>query len=225
VAHQSLEAARAYLQVTEEAVERVGVSDFASTAFRVEVFRERAAARKAVVSQEAEAAEASAQIAALDTLSRNIQEQLDQAERRFAGGRVSAPIAGIIPTKPARDGQSLVAGSPIAEIRDPTDIYIYWYFPNDRLRDPEVGNEVAVLFGHRRMNGKVTDILPLSDVVGGMQAPVFQERTVSQVARIRVDPGVELPPLNSRVVVHMHYTVFTARIADMLIWLFGLDHA
>ena len=97
---------------------------------------------------------------------------------------------------------------PLLELRDALDI------PDDRpLRD------------FRRMNGKVTDILPLSDVVGGMQAPVFRERTVSQVARIRVDPGVELPPLNSRVVVHMHYTVFTARIADMLIWLFGLDHA
>ena len=66
-------------------------------------------------------------------------------------------------------GQSLVAGTPIAEILDPTDIFVDWYIPNERLIDPEVGNEVFVLFGNRRISGKIAQILPVSGVYAGTQ--------------------------------------------------------
>ena len=92
----------------------------ATMTFRLEMFRERAAARKAVVSQEAEVAEATAQLASLDEFIHQLRARLDEVERNFAGGRVFAPIAGIISTGLARVGQSLVAGTPIAEILDPT---------------------------------------------------------------------------------------------------------
>ena len=42
------------------------------------------------------------------------------------------------------------------------------------------------------------------------------------IARIRFDEGAPMPALNSTVYVHMYYTFFTARIAEWLIWLFGL---
>jgi len=44
-----------------------------------------------------------------------------------ARGHVFAPIAGIVSTGLAHVGQSLVAGTPIAEILDPTDIFVDWY--------------------------------------------------------------------------------------------------
>ena len=72
-----------------------------------------------------------------------------------------APIAGIVSTGLAHAGQSLVAGTPIAEILDPTDIFVDWYVPNVRLIDPMVGNEVSVLFGNRRIPRK-----DLSDPAG-----------------------------------------------------------
>ena len=46
VAQESLEAARSYLRVTEEAAERIDAMSAATVTFRMEVLRERASARK-----------------------------------------------------------------------------------------------------------------------------------------------------------------------------------
>ena len=45
--------------------------------------------------------------------------------------------------------------------------------------------------------------------------------TATQIARIRFDPDASPPPLNSTVHVHMHYTEFSARVANGLVRLFG----
>ena len=63
VAQESLDSSRAYLRLTEEAVERVDAMSSTSLTFRMDVLRERASARKAVVSQEAEVAESAIQLA------------------------------------------------------------------------------------------------------------------------------------------------------------------
>jgi biotin carboxyl carrier protein len=222
VAQDSLESARLYLQLTEEAVDRIEGSAAASLTFRVNMFRERAAARKAVVSHEAEAAEAAIQIASLNEITQEIRERLEGVERNFAGGRVFAPIAGIVSTNLAHLGQSLVAGTPIAEILDQSDVFVDWYIPNVRLRDPKVGNDVSVLFGNRRISGKIVEILPVSDVYASRQPLVARERAATQIARVRFDPGTVPPALNSTVDVHMHYTDLASRAADGLVSLFGL---
>ena len=63
IARESLDAVRTYLQVTEEAVERIDATATATVTFRMEVLRERASARRAVISQEAEVAESAVQLA------------------------------------------------------------------------------------------------------------------------------------------------------------------
>ena len=136
VAQESLEAVRSYLRVTEEAVERIDAMATGTVTFRMEVLRERASARKAVVSQEAEVAESAIQLASLDEFTHQLQGRLDEVQSHFGRGRVSAPIGGIVSTGLANVGQSLVAGTPIAEILDPTDIFVDWYIPNERLIDP-----------------------------------------------------------------------------------------
>jgi multidrug efflux pump subunit AcrA (membrane-fusion protein) len=223
VARESLDAARSHLRLAEEAVELIANSSAASLNYRIDMSRERALANKAVVSQEAEAAEASTQLAALEEFGRQLGDRLEKVESSFADGRVFAPIAGIVANNPARAGQSLVAGTPIAEILDPTDVFVDWYVPNERLSDPKVGNEVFVLFGNRRILGKIAEILPVSDVYPGAGSLPARERTASQIARIRFSPGAHPPALNSAVDVHMHYTQLGARIASMLVGLFGLD--
>jgi hypothetical protein len=222
VAQESLEAARSYLRLTEEAVVLIEKSSAATMTYRVEIFREHSLARKAVVSQEAEVAEATTQLATLDEFSRKLRERVDEVERHFDGGRVIAPISGYISTNIAHAGQSLVAGSPIAEILDPTDVFVDWYIPNERLVDPEVGNRVLVLFGNWRLSGRIVEILPVSDVHSGTHPLSGRERTATQIARIRFNPGTRSPALNSTVYIHMHYSDFTARIADMLVRLFRL---
>jgi multidrug resistance efflux pump len=223
VARESLDVARSYQRVTEEAVERLATSTVASTAFRVELSRERAAASKALIAQEAEIAETEIQLAKLEAFGRQIREQLENAERNFAGGRVVAPIAGIVATKPARVGQSLVAGSPITEIQDPREIFVDWYIPNQRLLDPAVGFEVTVVLGRWRYHGTISEMLRVSEVYGGTQLGFARERSASQIARVRLSPGTRAPALNSTVQVHMYYTNVAAWVARNLITLFRLE--
>jgi HlyD family secretion protein len=222
VAQDSLETVRSYLRVAEEAVERIGTMSAATVTFRLEVLREHASARKAVVSQEAEVAESAIQLAYLDKFIQQLQGRVDEVERHFGQGRILSPIAGIVSTGLAHVGQSLVAGTPIAEILDPTDIFVDWYIPNERLLDPKVGNEVLVLFGNRRIHGKIAQILPVSAVYAGTQPLIARDRPATQIARIRFDQDALPPALNSTVYVHMHYTGFSARVADVLVRLFGL---
>jgi multidrug resistance efflux pump len=224
VAQDTLEASRAYQLVTQEAVERLGAMTAATVTFRMEVLREYASARKTVISQEAEVAESNIQLASLDQFIQQLRARLDEVEQHFGKGRVVAPIAGIVSTGLAHAGQSLTAGTPIAEILDPTDIFVDWYIPNERLVDPKVGQEVYVVFGNRRIRGTIAEILPVSGVYAGspQQQLLTRDRPATQIARVRFASDTSPPPLNSTVYVHMHYTEFSAWVASMLVRVFGL---
>jgi len=223
VAQESLEAAKNYQRETEEAARLIDTISTASTAFRLEVMRERASARKNVVTQETEIKEATAQLAMLDGLAEKVQTHLTESETAFAGGRLRAPIGGIIATRAARVGQSVMGGTPVAEILDPTDVFVDWYVPNTRLVDPKVGSKVVVIFGTRRLYGTISEILPLSVFYVGTPASVMRERVATQIARIRFNPGTEPPALGSTVSIHMFYNDFTERFASVIVRLFGLD--
>src|SRR5262249_22266404 len=211
-----------YELVTQEAVERLGAMTAATVTFRMEVLREYASARKAVVSQEAEVNEAKIQLASLDEFIQQLRRRLDEVEIHFGHGEVLAPVSGIVPTGLANIGQSLPAGTPIAEILDPADIFVDWYIPNERLIDPQVGQAVFVLFGNRRIPGKIAQILPVSGVYAGTQQPLARDRPATQMARIRLAPGISVPPLNTTVYVRMHYSQWFARVSSMVLSLFGL---
>ncbi|MBR0740364.1 HlyD family efflux transporter periplasmic adaptor subunit [Bradyrhizobium liaoningense] len=221
IAQESLSAARSFLQVTEEAARQVDAMSSATVTFRMEVLRERASAGKAVVSHEAEVAESSIQLASLDDFIQQLRARLSDVQQHFGQGKVFAPTAGVVSTGIARVGQSLTAGASIAEILDPTDIFVDWYIPNERLIDPKVGKEVFVVFGNRRIPGKIAQILPVSAVYAGTQVQL-KDRPATQIARIRFDPGASAPPLNSTVYVHMHYSRLAAWVASALVRVFGL---
>jgi multidrug resistance efflux pump len=223
VAQETLETAKAYRELTEAAAEQIEGSQAGSLTFRLEMHREHAAARKAVISQEATAAEAVTQLADLDEFAHQLRNRLDEVERDFAAGRVLAPVDGIVSKNLATVGQSLVAGTPFAEVLDPTDIYVDWHIPNARLAEPKVGNDVLVLFGNRRISGRIGEILPVSDVYAARQQLFVSERAATQIARIRFAPEAVLPPLNTTVYVHMFYTDVTYRAATALARVLGLQ--
>ena len=223
VAQETLETSRNYQRMTEEAAKLVDTMASTSTSFRLEMFRERALAQKTVVSQEAELHEATAQLARLDEFSSQVTAHLDDVERLFAGGKVFAPVAGIVAASPARIGQSLMAGTPLAEIHDTSGgVYVDWYIPNERLGDPSVGRQVVVLFGNWRHFGTISQILPVSEVYGGARGSVLRERVATQVARIRFDPDTEPPALGSTVHVHMYYSDLVGRAVNGIIRLLRL---
>jgi len=78
-----------------------------------------------------------------------------------------------------------------------------------------------VVFGNRRIPGKIAQILPVSGVYTGTQQVLTRDRPATQIARSRFDLGTS-PPLNSTVDIRMHYTEFSARVADLLIRILGL---
>jgi hypothetical protein len=57
---------------------------------------------------------------------------------------------------------------------------------------------------------------------GTQQQVVTRDRPATQLARIRFASGTSPPPLNTTVDVRMHYSAFSARIAEVLIRVFGL---
>ncbi len=154
-----------------------------------------------------------------------MQTHLDEIERTFAGGRLRAPISGIVSPRAARVGESVMAGTPVAEIMDSTDIFVDWYIPNARFADPQVGGNVYVLFGNWRFAGTITEVLPLSDIFAGAQTSAIRERASTQIARARFGTGTAPPPLNSAVYVHMIYTDFLDRVAGVFLRVFGLVRA
>ncbi|WP_416797414.1 HlyD family secretion protein [Ciceribacter azotifigens] len=224
VAQNSLPAARAYLELTATAVNRLAAAKNAvSLTYELDVRNAHAQARKDVASQEAEAAEASVQIAALAALRERLQQQVDRLERDFANGRVVAPVSGIVSPRMATAGESLVAGTAIAEIYDTSDIFIDWFVPDYRLVEPKVGKPVFVLFGNRRISGEITRILPVSDVYEEERTLAGSRGRSAQVARIRMAPGSEPPALGSTVHVHMYYSGRIGHVAADLVHLLGLN--
>lgn len=223
VAEESLASSRSYLQLTEETIARIEETSAASLTYRVDMYGERARAQQTLVSQEAEIEEATVQLADLDAFSQQIRAHMDAVEHSFGGGKVLAPIAGVVAPNVAYVGQSLLAGSPIAEILDPTDIFVDWYIPNARLIDPRPDDQVMVVFGNRRIRGTIIDILPVSDIYASQQPQFGRDRQATQIGRIRFNEGAQAPPLNSTVYVHMYYTGFAARTAEWVIRLLGLD--
>jgi len=193
VAQDTLEAARARQRVSEEAAERVDAMSAASVTFRMEVLRERAEAHEIVVSQETEAAEFKTQLASLNGLIEQLRANFSEVQRQFDFGRAVAPIAGIVSTGLAHAGQSLVAGSPIAEILDPSDIFVDWYIPNERLTDPKVDSEVLVLFGRRRIPGRSYKSCPFPVCILDRSRP-----SVESGLRLRSRVSASIPALRCR---------------------------
>ena len=53
--------------------------------------------------------------------------------------------------------------------------------------------------------------------------PLTRDRAATQIARVRFGAEASPPPISSTVNVHMHYTAFSAQVADVLVRLFGLS--
>jgi hypothetical protein len=116
---------------------------------------------------------------------------------------------------------SVVAGTPLVEIRDPSDIFVYWSIPNERLRDPAIGDKVVVLFGNWRIPGTITELLPISETFNTSQTIIGREPVAMQTARVDFNFKEAAPALNTTVSVHMYYTSFAARVAEVLTRVIG----
>ena len=178
LARDSLEAARSRLRIADDNMRRleaVANADSASVAYRTEVYRERAQAVQNAVALEAEADESSVQLLRLAETRQQIQGQFDRTEKEFDGGRVLSPVNGIVATHIARAGETVVAGSSIAEVFQAGNVYVDWYIPDFRLVDPQPGYRVVVGIGRTRVLGTIAEILPLSDTFESRRSSILRE--------------------------------------------------
>lgn len=189
--------------------------DGVSVAYRTEVYRERAQAVQNAVALEAEADESSIQLLRLAETRQQIQNQFDRTEKEFDGGRVFSPVNGVVATHLARAGETVVAGSSIAEVFQAGDFYVDWYIPDFRLVDPQPGYRVVVGIGRNRVLGTISEILPISDTIEDRRSSILRQR--GQVARIRLDSDVHPPALNATVQVYMYYTDIASRVAETFV--------
>ena len=196
-------------------MERIDAMATATVTFRMEVLREHASARKAVVSQEAEVAESTVQLASLDEFIQQLRSRLDEVERHFGQGRVFAPTAESFRQVSRMSGSRWwrALRSPRSSIRPISS----WTgtFPMRACSIPEVGSEVLCCSA----TGGFPERSPKSCrfpvcTPGRSRQLLARDRPATQIARIRFDPDASPPPLNSTVDVHMHYTGLSARIAD-----------
>jgi multidrug resistance efflux pump len=226
IARDSIEAARSGLRVSEDALRRLeAAKDQSSTSlvYRTEVYREQAQAVQNVVALEAEAAESSAQLTRLADQRQKLQGQIDQIERHFDSGRVRSPATGIVSARLSRPGETVVAGSSVAEIYEASDMSVLWYIPNFRLVDPTIGQHAFVVLGKTRLRGTIEEILPISSAFAGRKNSILQGSEATQVARIRLDPGTRPPALDSVVHVHMYYTEAADRFFRAAVRFLRLD--
>lgn len=226
IAQNSLDAARSRLRVAEDTLRRLEANaggDSVSLVYRTEVYRERSLALQGVAALEAEAAEAESQLLVLAGTRQRIQNYLERAEREFDEGRVLARESGIVSVDLAKVGATVLAGAPIAEIYQSEDIYVDWYIPSYHFLDPEPGAKVFVVAGKSRINGTISELLPLSANFDAKRSSILSEPLSGQVARIRLEPGSEPPILNATVEVRMYYSETIRQLAEGLARLLGVE--
>ena len=225
VARDSIEAARTRSRMADNTLQRLEKAtsgDAFGLMYRTDVYRERAIAMQSLLQLEAEADEAAAQLERLKAVREEIRGRYDEVKRDFDNGRILAPASGIIAARTSHAGETVVAGSSIAEIFLDGDTFVDWYIPNFRLVDPRPGQRVFVVYGRTRFPATISEILPISDQLESRRSSILREPSTGQIGRIRFDPGVSPPTLNATVSVHMYYSGFTDRIAWALVRLFNL---
>ncbi|WP_069881615.1 HlyD family secretion protein [Bosea sp. BIWAKO-01] len=226
VAKASLDAAKSRSTMAEEAMQRLEGNpglETASLIYRGEVHRERSLAVQNVAALEAEADEASAQLERLRDVREQIRGRYDQVRQGFDEGRIVAPTSGIVASSTRRSGETVTAGTSLAEIYVAGDTFVDWYIPDFRLVDPQPGQRVFVIWGKARLAGTLTELLPISELLESRRSSILREPSVGQIGRVRFDAGVHPPTLNSTVQVRMFYSHFTEQLARFLVQLFNLD--
>ncbi len=208
IAANSIDAAQARLEVAEESIQRFEQSPSSvsgSVIFRQQIYRERAEARQVLAALQAEASEGQAQIDRLVGTQRRLEDEIERVRSSFDEGRVLAPASGIVSERLAHEGETVVTGSPIAEIMVDNAAYIDWYLPNFRLVEPQVGQHAFVIFGQARLSGTIEAILPIAEVYRHQPTSFIASSQLGQVARVRLDRPEQRLALGSAVRVRMYY--------------------
>jgi HlyD family secretion protein len=86
---------------------------------------------------------------------------LEWAKVRLRDSTILAPLAGVVLTKRAEQGEVVNPGFPIVVLIDPDDLWLRVYIPESEIGLVKIGQAAAITvdsFPNRRFEGKVTEI-------------------------------------------------------------------
>ncbi len=208
VAAATLSATKDRLAATEQALARLDGGTSVSTAFRLDLFRERSEALLLNARAEAEIQEIRSQLERIHVHATTLREQLDRLERSFAKGVIVSPVAGVVGFDIAHDGQVISPGQRIAEVYEVGASYIDWHVPSFRLYSPAQGDIVFIYEGKRIRTGYVWEILRLADAGHAQSGSLLRPPKHRQVARVKTLDEADPPPLHTEVTVRLNYLHF-----------------
>lgn len=206
IATATLSASKDRLSFADEALARMAEHNVAvSTAYKMEVLRERSDALLLNAQAEAETAEIHVQLDRIHAHMDTMKDRVARLDRDFAGGVIASPVAGVVGLALAHDGEVISPGQTIAEIYDIAATYIDWHVPSFRLYAPRTGDVVFIYRGNGFTRGYVWEILNLAESDRGQGESVLRTPRVKQVVRVKTLREDEILPLHSEVTIRMNY--------------------
>lgn len=135
----------------------------------------------------------------------SLEKQLALTRNEYNEGKILSPKAGLIGSRVAHVGDTLIAGQSIAEVFDETDSYIKWLMPYTKWRQPKFNDTVYVVFGNNYLKGRVTQVVPITDLLDNKRTPVLREPEQGQIVKIKLEGDSEVIPIGAQVGVRMLY--------------------
>lgn len=220
IASATLDLARKNVELTEEAFARLDGENTGVTSlgYRMDVYRERSAARMQEAQAEAEEDEVRKQLDRFADNRHNIRVKVQALLQSFDKGQVKASVDGIIGNDLIHAGEVVKPGDRIAEIYDISESYILWHLPAFSLREPQVADEVYVHYGSKILPGYVFEIQQIAQQAPDINQSVLRERPQQQVVVVKLVSGEVQLPINAQVTVRMNYSEWIETITR---WLFG----
>lgn len=130
-------------------------------------------------------------------------------ERHYAGGVVRATTTGSVGDQVPVKGEVFLAGELILDVHSGRP-HVLAYLPDDYLFGIDTGRAVAVTSGRVRADGRIVEILPVSQTLPRGFQNAFKPDRTRQLARIEFDAP---PPFPTHASVHVTGRGGAARLA------------
>ena len=171
-----------------------GLSEFVTSTRYEEALRANFDARRDHANLDAESHVLKDELTALKTALADADSTLQDLQALYADGLVVAPVSGAVGAVVPSVGNVYRPGDSLLTISY-GDPYVLVYLPRRYLFPVYVGMEMRVTDGQRTADGKIAEILPVTDALPKEFQNTFQPSDRNQLAKIKLTPSKPFPLL------------------------------